>query len=307
MIPRGRPPEGAMQRRAEDRKKERRSRSEFADIPDGKSRWRVLPPWDEKALAKNRWYVRRWRHFIREGLMCRCLRTLDGQDDGCPVCRVLEEFRNQGVDVSRMEAYWKALVNALHRSKERGDQLCILEVPAGFIFTVEDAIYDDEDPLYVLDLNKGRDLKVEAAGSKRKRKYKYQLASVDSPAFRGGMEEPDLPALTRFAKVTDDHIAEAKKVAKRLRRMLESRMAGGAEETPRQRRERRESSDDAEDDQAPRRTPKPDVGRPDCYGDWLQRNDADQEDATDAECARCPHEVSCRFTAAKAQKAASGS
>jgi hypothetical protein len=226
-LPTGIPDRKKARKRAKEAKG-RSGRGKFLKIPKGKSRWRVLPPWNDEALDKPDYYAVRWTHFDLPGddKIIRCLRQGSHGTGDCPVCEVIQRYTDEGLDLGRKEAKRRPIANMIRRHRKHGNQIGLVEGPPGLGDFIDDWVGTamDEDGKYVLHLQEGHDITITKT-EKDRTNYEYAPRLSPTPALPDDeLEKLKVPNLYKVVRLTDDDVALAKKCAKRLVKWCKSRL-----------------------------------------------------------------------------------
>ena len=218
-----------------------RLRGKFVSFPDGRSRWRILPPWSAAAARDKLVYKIVRKHFMRGAsnniTVTKCL-SQDGNDKTCPICAVVEKW-TVPYDKSMSEAERKKLdngvwrfrvtdtynFNAIQRSIAPGsqDQLVILTAGRDFMLWYYGLFRAGlGNPL---DANGGRDVNVTVTKNGQKRNRQY-FPSDPCPIVPVGNElAEELTNLDLLVRLNDEDVNRAQEAAVALERLMKSRQA----------------------------------------------------------------------------------
>lgn len=169
----------------------KKSRDNTVKVPNGNSRWRILPHWsgDENAGLPMHDYG---KHFIKDfsgetQAVYICTSKTFGK--ACPVCDSITKSELTATDenaknlIRNSKAAQRYLVNAVRRNDKGYEQdVVILELPSGpFDDVLSLAAQYASDGINIFSLADGYDVIFNREGTGLKTKYKAMLAPKSSP------------------------------------------------------------------------------------------------------------------------------
>lgn len=169
----------------------KKSRDNTSKIPNGNSRWRILPHWsgDENAGLPSHDYG---KHFVKDfsgEVQAVYICTAKTFGDTCPVCDAITKAEIGTSDenaknlLKSAKAAQRYLVNAVQRTdKGYASEVVILELPSGpFDDVISLAAQYASDGINIFSLEEGYDIVFNREGTGLKTKYKAMLAPRSSP------------------------------------------------------------------------------------------------------------------------------
>lgn len=175
----------------------KKSRDNTVKIPNGNSRWRILPHWsgDENAGLPSHDYG---KHFVKDfsgEVQAVYICTAKTFGDGCPVCDAITKAELSTTDenaknlLKGAKAAQRYLVNAVQRTdKGYASEVSILELPSGpFDDVISLAAQYASDGINIFSMDEGYDILFNREGTGLKTKYKAMLAPRSSPIDKSYM------------------------------------------------------------------------------------------------------------------------
>jgi hypothetical protein len=161
-------------------------RKRAAKIPDGKSRWRVLPSW--RGEGKQFWHDF-GQHFIKDatGAMAAvyvCTERTYGRP--CEICSTVAGAIKAAADDATMKllsdakAAQRVLVNAIHLDGPNPNEVVVMELaPSLFEQIVAIAAEWEEADQSIFDVKGGKELILERKGTGKQTEYSAQVAAAN--------------------------------------------------------------------------------------------------------------------------------
>jgi hypothetical protein len=185
-----------------------RNKAKTAKIPDGRSRWRLLPSWRGK--GHDVFWHDFGQHFVKNAAgdmqaVYMCVDKTFGRP--CDVCDAVSHGIKHATDDATMKvvtdarANGRVLVNAIHLDGPKPTEVQILELPpTAFAMIIDIAGEWVEAGVNILDVGTdGKDLVIERTGSGKLTKYVVQPGAKTTAI--------DASALTRLINL-DDYVAQ---------------------------------------------------------------------------------------------------
>lgn len=172
-----------------------RNRAKTAKIPDGRSRWRILPSW--RGGGDQQFWHDFASHYIKNAkgemqAVYVCVDKTYGRP--CEICDTVAHAIKHATDDATLElltqakANGRVLVNAIHLDGPKSGEVQILELaPTAFGMIVGIAAEYEEAGESIFDISAGKDLVIERSGAGKQTKYSVMPAAKTSPVPRDVM------------------------------------------------------------------------------------------------------------------------
>lgn len=215
--------------RAVENERRNATRGVFGYLKDGKTVFRILPPWSKRAADEGLAYLRIGQHRIFETYYL-CPAMSDHLKDtvgDCAICDVVGHMRERGArkqsDIYSVRV--RVAVPAVIRDKEKGDRVCVLSCP-GQLAEFIDAKINDESEYSVGDFTDtstaGRDIIATKTGKGLSTRYQFDFvdSSHKRPASKD-LKALTVPDLDQIYAWTDEQAEEVAAVAEKIRSRFE--------------------------------------------------------------------------------------